>query len=96
MIRKGTDPGVAPPALGSVQPPPAPPPEGGWDPDETPTRPDHRINPETLDLVRLIGELSTVERRRLTRLIKWWSVCGIDRRVMIEELARLLSEGEKK
>lgn len=85
-MRKLTDPGVAPPAPGSVKPV-----DESWDQDEVPTKPDNAVQPDLLEHVRLIDSMPTVERRRFLAMSKNYGKCPLGRRVLIEELARELA-----
>lgn len=111
MNRRHTDPGVAPPAPGSVLPPvPSPyvarppvlgrkltPGAGAYSSeDETPTRPDGNVDPDMLKLVRLVGDMPQVERRRFVRMVEGYTKCALGRRVLIEELARELAAVKEK
>ncbi len=61
--------------------------------DEIPTRPD-AVDPETLSLVRLFGDLGALDRKRAIRVLSAWSKCSLDRRVLIEALCRELQKGK--
>lgn len=106
-MRKLTEPGVAPPAPGSVRPPvPARPgaythvrepvSEAGWtDPDEVPTKPDNAVQPELLRLVRMVDAMPTVERRRFLAMAENYGKCPLGRRVLLEEFAREMAQERK-
>lgn len=81
-MRKHTDPGLAPPAPGSVCPP-----ELDW-PEETPTKPDNALQPELLQLVRIVDCMPVVERRRFIALAQNYGKAPLGRRVLLEEIAR--------
>ncbi len=83
------------PKAGHVRKPTEP---GGFEPpgsvgieDDIPTRPEG-IDPVTLQLVRLFGDLNKVDRRRAAMLLENWSKCTLDRRVLIEALSRELKD----
>lgn len=67
---------------------------GVVDQDDVPTRPE-AIDRETLELVRLFGDMSALEKRKTVQLLKHWTRCGLGRRVLIEELARELAIGKE-
>lgn len=96
-MRKHTDPGVAPPAPGSVCPrPPVPARSGeyrysGADEDDIPTKPDHSVDPDLVKLVRLIDSMPPVERRRFVSMAEHFVKCPLGRRVLLEEVARELA-----
>lgn len=107
-MRKHTDPGVAPPAPGSVCPSPRirPPVPRRDTPavsysltsadldDDTPTKPDNRADPDLLKLVRLIDSMPPVERRRFVRMSEAFVKCSLGRRVLLEELSCELGSKE--
>lgn len=61
--------------------------------DETPTSPrgTHTVGPELTLLLQRFDCLSTVERRRLGRLVEAWYHCTTNGQVLLEELAIELS-----
>lgn len=111
MNRRHTDPGVAPPAPGSVLPPvPSPyvarppvlgrkltPGAGAYSSeDETPTRPDGQLDPDLLELVRIVSDMAAVERRRFVRMCKAYRTLGINDRVLSEEMICALARSKEK
>lgn len=76
--RKSTDPGGFEPSFTP-------------DPQEEITRPDAAVDCETIQLVRLYGELNQVDKRRAIMILTNWAKCPLDRRVLIEALCRELS-----
>ena len=85
-MRKSTDPGApAPPATGSVGPLVLDP---IWPEDEVPTKPDNSIQPELMQLVRIVDSMPVVERRRFVAFAEHYRKCGLGRRVILEEVAR--------
>lgn len=82
-MRKLTDPGVAPPAPGSVKTV-----DESWDQDEVPTKPDNAVQPELLKLVRLVDCMPVVERRRFLAMAENYGKCPLGKRVLLEEIAR--------
>ena len=55
--------------------------------DDVPTRPDGG-DPEALAMARLYGDLSSWEKRKVVALLKAWTKCSLDQRVLIEGIAR--------
>ncbi len=56
--------------------------------DETPTKPDGVLDPDTLRLVRVFSDMPQVERRRFVAMSEHYLKCALGRRVLLEELAR--------
>lgn len=60
-----------------------------FDDDELPTpAPSQAPDPEAAALVRIYSCLSTVERRRLGRMLQNWYYASTERKVLLEEMAR--------
>jgi hypothetical protein len=91
-VRKHTDPGLAPPAPGSVAPLTLD--TDDWQ-DEVPTKPDNALQPELLELVRLIDSMPIVERRRFLAMARNYGRAGLGRRVLLEEIAREFAHERK-
>ncbi len=98
MIRKHTDPGLAPPAPGSVCPPSPPltrsltPGAGKYtSEDDVPTRPDGNLDPDLLKLVRIVSDMPPVNKRRFVRMVEAYSKLSLDDRVLAEEMTCALA-----
>ncbi len=65
---------------------------GGFAGDEEITRPTGGLDPDALAIVKLIDGLKSNERRRARRVLEGWAACSLDRRVLIEALARELAK----
>lgn len=61
------------------------------DQDDIVTQPEC-VDPDTLVLVRLYGNLRPEERKRLIKVVEAWAGCTLDRRVTIEAVARELAK----
>lgn len=59
--------------------------------DEPPTQPDNELKPEIMKLMRIVDSMPTVERRRFLAMAESYRKCTLDRRVLLEELARELA-----
>jgi len=65
-----------------------------WEP-EAETKPDNSVQPELMQLVRIVDSMPVVERRRFVAFTEHYRKCGLGRRVLLEELAReLAGKGE--
>jgi hypothetical protein len=73
-------------------PPRKPTDPGGFADDETPTSPASGIDPDALAIVRLVDGLKANDRKRARHVLEAWSVCSLDRRVLIEAMARELAK----
>jgi hypothetical protein len=65
---------------------------GGFADDEAPTTPSGGIDQDALAIVRLVDGLKANDRRRALRVLEAWSSCTLDRRVLIEAIARELAK----
>lgn len=61
--------------------------EYAYSEEDTPTKPDNG-DPDALAMARLYGDLNAWERRKVVSLLKAWSKCSLDQRVLIEAVAR--------
>lgn len=60
----------------------------GYPEDDIPTRPDAApVDPTALVLVRIHGELTPLERKRLAKLVEAWYACSLNGRVIVESVA---------
>lgn len=65
---------------------------GGFTAEEADTQPSGGLDPDALAMVRLFDALKSNEKRSAVRLLQGWASCTIDRRVLIEALARELAK----
>lgn len=65
---------------------------GGFGEDEVTTSPTSGLDPDALAMVRLFDGFKSNEKHSAVRLLEGWAACSIDRRVLIEALARELAK----
>lgn len=90
MTPRGTIP-PAPPLSAHVPPRKRTDP-GGFSEDEIDTSPGSGIDPDALAIVRLVDGLKSNDRRRARHVLEAWAGCSLDRRVLIEMMARELAK----
>lgn len=84
----------APTLRGGLRPAPGSAPGSGLsscDEDDLPTKPNNYVEPELLDLVRLVDSMPAVERRRFLRMVQQYGRCSTEKRVLVAELVRALA-----
>lgn len=65
---------------------------GGFADDEATTSPAGGLDPDALAMVRLFDGFKSNEKHAAVRLLEGWAACTLDRRVLIEALARELAK----